>query len=112
MARRPEVVLLEMISSIDYATEAVGQLSYEKFEKDQTLRLAAQRALEIISEASRHIPEPLRDTETEISWIDIRSIGNRIRHEYHHISDELVFQIINEDLDDLRAALARMLTRL
>lgn len=112
MSRRPDVVILEMIAMIDFAKSEIDTIDFLEFETDKRRNLAAQRALEIISEASRHIPEPILELETQIYWPDIRAIGNRIRHEYHRVSNELVFEIIRNDLNPLRAALERMLKRL
>lgn len=112
MPRRPEVVIFEMIAMIDFAKSEMEGINFLSFDKDARRHLAAQRALEIISEAARHIPSHLLETEKDIEWQDIRAIGNRIRHEYHRISNELVFEIINDELGSLRTALTRMLARL
>jgi uncharacterized protein with HEPN domain len=40
----------------------------EEFVSDQLLRLAVERSLEIISEASRRIPADVKARETQISW--------------------------------------------
>jgi uncharacterized protein with HEPN domain len=39
-------------------------------------------------------------------------MGNFLRDEYHNIQDEIVWDVAINRLDDLRAALARMLTPL
>ena len=112
MSRRADAVILEMIAMIDFAKGEIDNIDFLEFEHDKRRNLAAQRALEIISEASRHIPEHILEMETQIYWPDIRAIGNRMCHEYHRVSNELVFEIIRDDLNPLRAALERMLARL
>ena len=112
MTRDTRVVLEEMIDVIDHLKAAIEHEDFASFEKDWVLRHAAQRALEIISEASRHLPENLRATEPDTDWAQIRAIGNLLRHEYHRTSDKVIWKAINEHLDKLRPILSRMLTRL
>ena len=63
-----------------------------------------QRALEIISEASRHIPDELLVSAPDIPWKQIRGIGNILRHEYHKIADEVVWAVVTEHVAKLKEA--------
>ena len=112
MTRETDVILQEMIDVMDHLQAAIKNHEYETFQKDWILRHAAQRALEIVSEASRHIPEHLRLTEPETNWAQIRAIGNLLRHEYHRASDKVIWNVITEHFNELRPVLIRMLARL
>jgi uncharacterized protein with HEPN domain len=60
----------------------VADVSYEVF-KDDNLRLyAVTRCLEIISEASRRLPDELKARHPSIQWRDMAAAGNIYRHEY------------------------------
>jgi len=52
---------------------------------DAATRAAFERFLEILSEASRHIPEDLKNEFSDIPWRQVADIGNFIRHVYHKI---------------------------
>jgi uncharacterized protein with HEPN domain len=54
--------LWDIQNSIEIARRAVGDLSRADFLDDPVRRFAAERGIEIISEAPRHIPAALRDT--------------------------------------------------
>lgn len=112
MSRDASVIIKKIIETIDYLDQALDDHDFKSFTDNLLLRLATQRAIEIISEASRHLPPELIATEPEISWAKIRGMGNFSRHEYHNIQDEIVWDVAINRLDDLRAALARMLTPL
>ena len=71
---------------------------------DQLTELGLQRAIEIISEASRHIPVTLQHA-SNIPWQAIRAMGNILRREYHRIADEVIWDVIVGDLSDLKAAM-------
>jgi uncharacterized protein with HEPN domain len=75
------------------------------------VRRAAAYAVQTISEAVRHIPDDrLADYPTE-PWAQIRSIGNRIRHEYFRLDDAILWQIIATDTHALKTVLERMLAQ-
>jgi uncharacterized protein with HEPN domain len=55
----------------------------ESFERDLVIRLAVERLLEVISEASRHVPDAAKSRESHIDWRGLADLGNRLRHAYH-----------------------------
>jgi uncharacterized protein with HEPN domain len=73
---------------------------------------AAERTIEIISEASRHLPEWMRAAEPDVPWREIAAIGNVLRHAYHRIDDEVIHVIVTRQLDPLEAAVRRLLDHL
>lgn len=76
------------------------------------LRHGVQRGIEIISEAARRIPPELQAREPNIPWAQIMGIGNVLRHEYHRVSDTLIWNVVQEYLPSLKAAIAAIETEL
>jgi uncharacterized protein with HEPN domain len=62
-----------------------------------------QRAIEVISEASRAIPDELADTQPEIPWPSVRGIGNVLRHEYDGLSDPIIWRVVVDELPKLKS---------
>jgi uncharacterized protein with HEPN domain len=112
MARRIDVVLEEILAAIDAVDGAVDGRSQAAFQADAFLQLGVERALEIISEAVRHLPEETLATQPNIRWPDVRALGNLIRHEYWRVDPKIVWRIVVDDLPPLRAAIAAMLRSL
>ena len=73
-----------------------------------TLRSAVERGLEIISEASRHLPEDLLQRYPNIPWHNIRGIGNFLRHAYSNIEPDILWEIVTDHLDPLDKAVQAM----
>src|SRR5471030_1341232 len=82
MTRKNAPILHEIIAAIDGIQVAVAGKTFADFQKDWLLRHGAQRAIEIISEASRHVPDHLKTMHPSIRWLSIAGIGNVLRHEY------------------------------
>jgi uncharacterized protein with HEPN domain len=76
------------------------------FSTDWLLRHGVQRGIKIISEAVRRIPPDLQARQPNIPWAQIMGIGNVLRHEYHRVSDTLIWNVVQEYLPPLRAAIA------
>jgi len=78
------------------------------FRENRLLRLGIERALEIISEASRYIPDDLLILAPDIPWRQIRGVGNILRHEYHNSADEIVWSVVTENLGPLKVAILKL----
>lgn len=96
--------LLDIIDAIDGATSAVQGQTLESFLSNWTIRHAVQRAIEIVSEASRRIPDALLVSHPEIPWPQVKGIGNVLRHDYRTIDDTIVWRVVTQDFPPRRAA--------
>lgn len=102
--RRVGPVLAEILEAINGIETHTAGLSLADFQQNWLLKLAVQRALEIVSEASRHIPEELLNLAPDIPWKQIFGIGNILRHEYHKIADDVVWAVVTEHIAPLKIA--------
>jgi uncharacterized protein with HEPN domain len=108
MTRKIAPILQEIIAAIDGIQMAIAGKAFADFQKDWLLRHGAQRAIEIISEASRHLPDQYKTMHPNIRWRSISGIGNVLRHEYHSISDKVIWKVIKDELPPLKAAVSAM----
>ena len=108
MPRRADVVLDEILVTIAGVEAAVERHNSASFDKEWFLQRGVERGLEIVSEAVRHLPESLLASRPEISWPDIRAIGNLIRHEYHRVESKVIWSVVTDDLPTLRNAIEAM----
>ena len=106
MARNPRIALDDMIVAIDRVAEETETLTFQQFAENWRAQYIVERALLIISEASRAIPESFKEKHTNVRWIGVRDIGNVIRHQYASLSPSLVWNVVRDELPRLRAAVA------
>lgn len=102
MARSLLPRLNDIIRNIDFVVGAIAGKSPTDVENDMMLRLAIERAIEIISEAVRHIPESEQAPYPEIPWPNIRLIGNKLRHEYDRLDADIIWDVAAKHLLELR----------
>ena len=79
-------------------------LSLEAFEKDWQRQWLVERGVEIISEASRHLPDDLKARNPEIPRQKVAGIGNVLRHNYENIAAAVLWKLAQADLPTLEKA--------
>ena len=68
---------------------------------------AVIRCLEIVSEASRRLPDELKARHPSIPWRDIAGAGNVYRHDYEDVAAKLVWDTVQVALPALQAVIAQ-----
>ncbi len=58
-------------------------------------------AIEIISEASRRLPDTLKARHSDIPWRKVAGIGNVLRHNYEDIAAPVMWALVRDDLPPL-----------
>jgi uncharacterized protein with HEPN domain len=103
--------LIDIIEAIENIRGEMAGITLDAFEADWRKRWLAERGVEIISEASRHLTDELKTRNPEIPWPKVAGIGNVLRHEYESISAPIMWKLVQDDLPLLeqvcRAELAR-----
>ena len=75
------------------------------YQEDWLLRRGVERGIEIISEASRTIPASMQALQADIPLPRIRAVGDVLRHEYHSLSDAVIWNVVIDELPRLKTAL-------
>jgi uncharacterized protein with HEPN domain len=101
-----------MVDHIDYVSAKLQGRSFAEFCDDRDLRYAVERALEIVSEASRRVPRSLQNDRPEIPWRQVADFGNVLRHTYFDIESETVWAIATKQLAPPKEALIAIRERL
>src|SRR5271168_4846891 len=104
MPRKVLHVIHDILEAIDRVEQITRNKTLTDFEASWQLRWLVQRAIEIISEASRAIPSDLQQTRPEIPWLRVQGIGNVIRHEYSGLSDRIIWNVVLDELPRLKTA--------
>jgi uncharacterized protein with HEPN domain len=104
--------LTDIKQNIALARSFVANISFENFRTDTRTLYATVRCLEIISEASRRLPDDLKARHPNIRWRGMAGAGSIYRHDYEGVLDEIVWDTVQNSLDPLSVAVELELTRL
>ena len=103
--------LRDMLENSNRAIQFIEGMNFETFSNDEKTIYAVIRAVEIIGEATRNIPEEIRIKYPEIPWRDASNMRNKLVHRYFGINLEVIWQTLNEDLPMLANALQEIIRR-
>lgn len=108
----PKAYLFHIRDNITLARKFVDGFDYERFRDDSLVFYAVICALEIISEASRRLPETMKARHPEIPWADVAGAGSIYRHDYEDVRQRQVWVTIQKHLPPLLAAIENELRAL
>jgi uncharacterized protein with HEPN domain len=109
MTRGLRLAIEDMLRAIERVEDATRDVASEQFDGDWRAQYIVERGLMIISEASRAIPADLKERYPQIRWVGVRDIGNVLRHQYASISSALLWNLVQDELPRLRAAIEDMM---
>ena len=98
--------ILEAIDKIERYTKG---MDYAAWLEDEKTVDAVVRNIEIIGEASSHLPDDILERYGDIPWPFLRGIRNVLTHEYFGVDVEEVYQIICNDLPVLKQEILKIL---
>lgn len=102
MYRDPGLLLSDILDSIQKIRKYVEGYEFEDFINDSKTLDAVIRNFEIIGEAAGRLQEGFQERFDGVQWARIRGFRNRLVHDYMGIDYEIVWNIINRDLDKLQ----------
>ena len=86
--------LYDMRDNIRLAQEFVAGIDLASFQNSRRDVYAVTRALEIVSEASRKLPETVRERHPQLPWRGIRDSGNVYRHQYDNVAESYLWRTV------------------
>ena len=107
--KTPRLYLEHIKEAIAIIERRVAGKILDDLAADDVLRDAIERRIEIISEASRRLPEDLKARHPKVPWQNVAGIGNVLRHEYYSINLDIIWRIATQDLQPLAAAVDTLL---
>ena len=94
MKRPTRSQLNDILRAIDGAVATIGDVDFEAFRNSFSLMRTAERCIEIVSEATRRLPEDAKADYPDIPWRQIAGIGNILRHDYNLVDDRIIWEIV------------------
>ena len=102
MEKDPVVYLNDIIFSINLIEQYLTGVSLSKFNDSYDVQDAVLRRLEIIAEATKKLPEDLRNMHPAVSWKSIIGLRNIIAHAYNEVNLEEIWEIVTQHLPETK----------
>ena len=105
---RNDIIVQKPIAHVEKILRYCEGLSYDQFSDDSKLAEACVFNLSQIGELANRVDEAFEQAHPQIPWRYIYGLRNRIVHDYEGVNFLLIWQIIREDLPELRANLLKI----
>lgn len=110
MKRDYKVYLQDILECIERIEEYVGDMSYEDFIDDQKTVDAVIRNIEIIGEATKHIPDTVRNKYL-LPWRQMAGMRDKIIHGYFDVVYSIVWETAIHDLPLVKPKIREILDK-
>lgn len=97
--------ILEAITDIE---NFVANITYEEFVKDKKTLNAVVRSIEIIGEASKNLPRPLKTKYAELPWKEIAGMRDKLIHAYFGMDTETIWETIKHNIPGLKQTIQKI----
>lgn len=109
MSRNLRLYLSDILTSISKIKRYTAGMSYEQLITDELSFDAVVHNLQIIGEAVKNIPSEIRDRYPQVEWRKMAGLRDVIAHAYFTIDDQIVWDIVQNKLDDLHQKIQQII---
>ena len=101
--------LKHILDEAEYLIGTSKGITKNVFLKDETVKRAFVRSIEIIGEAVKKLPEDFRDKHSALDWRAIAGTRDKLVHDYFGIDYEIVWDIVKNEIPNLKKYVKQIL---
>lgn len=105
MSRDPLLFVEDMLRSARRVVAYTRHLSIEGFTADAKTQDAVIRNLEVLGEASKQVPQNIRELLPTVPWRRLAGLRDVLAHDYFGVDLEIVWDIVATQIPPLIQAL-------
>ncbi len=103
--------LRHILEETNFILKKSSQLSFEVFVRDEVLRRAFVRSLEIVGEAVKNLSPELKQRYPEVNWRQIAGLRDKLIHDYIGVDYELVWDIVKNKISELQQEITKIIEK-
>lgn len=110
--RDRQLYLKDILAAMVAIEEFIGEIGFETFSADDKTASAVIRKLEIIGEATKNVPEEIRQNYPQVPWTQMAGMRDRLIHAYFGVDYSLVWETVKSQIPLLQPVIAQILKEL
>jgi uncharacterized protein with HEPN domain len=109
MTRQPIDILKDITESIDDIETFIRGLDFDTFCGDRKTVYAVVRAIEIIGEAVKNVPDDIKKNNPDIPWKQIAGMRDKLIHGYFNVDIIILWKAATKELPQLKSEFLKIL---
>jgi len=106
-----QVFLKHILDEINFLTKETEGIKFEQFIKNEILKRACSRSLEIIGEAVKNLSLDFKKQYKEIEWKKIAGLRDKMIHDYFGVNWDIVWDLIKNQIPKLKEQVENILDK-
>lgn len=107
--RNHRLYLKDIFEAMNAAQTFIEGMDFEAFATDDKTASAVVRKLEIIGEATKNVPEDIRQQYPQVPWRNMAGMRDRIIHRYFAVNYTIVWDTVKDHLPPLQSIIGQIL---
>jgi uncharacterized protein with HEPN domain len=107
--RQQEDYLQDILDAVAAIERFTLGIEFEDFSQNLEKVFAVSRAMEIMGEAVKRIPDSVRIQYPAIPWRDIAGMRDKLIHDYFNTDLEIIWKAVQEDIPQLKGMISEVL---
>ena len=112
MKRESGDYIEDAIDAMNKSMKFVEGMGYEDFIHDDKTIFAVIRAIEVVGEAVKNIPEDVKKGYSEIPWREMAGMRDKLIHGYFGVDLRRVWKTVKEEIPPLKPLFEKILKNL
>lgn len=104
--------LQDILEAAEAGIEFTSGMSHDDLVADRKTAFAVIRALEIIGEATKMVPTPIRESYPEIPWRAMAGMRDKLIHNYFGVDLDVVWETVVHALPETETKIRALLSEL
>jgi len=100
--KQDEVFVKHILDEINFLMNKSKDLEYEGLIKDEILKRAFVRSLEVIGEATKNVSLEFKEKHPDIEWRELTGLRDKLIHRYFGVKWEIVWDIVRSKIPQLK----------
>lgn len=107
--RDAENHLRDILESIEHIEMFLNGVDFDSYKADIRTKSAVERQVQIITEAAYRLGDQADTLCPGPDWKGLRGMGNILRHAYHRVEDQIVWDTVKTEFPPLKDAVKKVL---
>ena len=100
--------LADILTAIAEIDDFTAGMNFDEFATDKKTINAVIRSLEVLGEATKHIPAPFRKKHPDIPWSKMAGLRDVLIHDYMGVDLMTVWKVVKERLPEVKKRVGRL----